>query len=572
MTSTFSVMGAATAQTSSGVGSSKASTTILSLQLGKTGSLLNLRLLGDDAMSTIDSAVASPHAFNQFVPLSLTSDAIPALNTLTAALPKFETRDPGGLRKVSGSALDLANPGGTLGAVASALPAAVPTGLLGGKVGIAELSSLLENSVATSTLDTQLANLNVLFGALGVKSIDNTLGAKAAAPQADSTRTVKINAITVLNLGELLKGLGIDLNALTVKTISDLSNALKLVLDLPPGEVSLAAAVETINKAITAVETVVVTQGVNPSAVVNTVKPVRDIVNGLPATLPVGKITDVPSNELLSQTVDTTLDTLQATLTNLLTTALGLVGNTPLLTFDGAEVTAVTKATDSVATSNADVTAKLGGVKVLGLSLPGVDLAGVGETLSRITDTLGGVLAIVDPSLKDLVGVDVLKKSTSVNTSGGYVRAAASFDVLKVSITPPAAIADLAKSLTGSSSASSLGMLSGAGVANPASALPVHGASMTSLAGALNLPAGVGALLEGLTLRVGSVQSNSDHIVAASASAPAVVTPAQSIPVLAPGDTLPRTGSEGNQMAILAFGLAAMALGLRRFVLRPARD
>lgn len=575
MTAAFSGVGTATAGTSSGVGSSKASTTILSLQLGKTGSLLNLRLLGDDALSTIDSAVASPHAFNQFVPLSLTSDAIPALNTLTAALPKFETRDPGGQRKVSGSALDLANPGGTLGAAASALPAAVPTGLLGGKVGIAELSSLLENSVATSTLDTQLADLKVLFGALGVKSIDNTLGAKAAAPQADGTRTVKIDAITVLNLGELLKGLGIDLNKLPVKTVSDLVKSLKLPVALPTGETSLADAIATIDKAIADVKSAVAASPAGNDqtlkTVVTKVPSVESIVVGLPAELPVSKLIEVPANELLGKTVEVTLETLQATLTNLLNTALGLVGNTPLLTFDGAEVTARTKATDSVATSEADVIAKLGGVRVLGVGLPGVDLAGVGETVSGITGTLGSVLSIVDPSLKDLVGVDVLKKSTSVNTSGGYVRSAASFDVLKVSITPPAAIADLAKSLTGSSSASSLGMLSGAGVANPASVLPVHGASMTSLAGALNLPAGVGALLEGLTLRVGSVQSNSDHIVAASSSAPAVVTPAQSTPVPPPGETLPRTGSESTQMAVLAIGLAALALALRRFVLRPAR-
>ncbi|HVE47505.1 MAG TPA: hypothetical protein VNA57_12265 [Acidimicrobiales bacterium] len=570
VTAAFSGVGAATAETSSGVGTSIASTSILSLQLGKSGSLLNLRLIGDDAKSTIDSAVASPHSSTQLVPLSLTSEAIPALNTLTGALPKFETRDPGGQRKMSGEAIDLASLGGTLGSVTSALPAVVPANLLGGKIVPVGLSSLLEGGVADSNLEAQLADLKVLFGALGVKSISNVMNAKAATVQTDGTRSVKIGAIGVLNLGELLKGLGIDLNALSVKTISDLSKALKLVLDLPPGEVSLAAAVDTINKAITAVETVVATQNVDITDVVNTVAPVRAIVNGLPSTLPVSKVTDVPSNELLGQTVDTTLETLQATLTNLLNTALGLVGNTPLLSFDGAEVSAMTKATSSVATSAADVVAKLGGVKVLNVSLPGVDLAGVGELVSTVTSTIGNTLSIIDPSLKDLVGVDLLKKNTSVTTSGGYVRSAASFDVLKVSVTPPAAIANLAKSLTGSST-SSTGILSGAGIANPASVLPVHGASMTSLAGALNLPAGVGALLEGLTLRVGSVQSNSDHIAAASVSSPAVVAPAPAAPVAPPGQQLPRTGSESTQMAALAIGLAALAMGLRRFVLRPAR-
>jgi LPXTG-motif cell wall-anchored protein len=565
VTAAFSGVGAATAETPSGVGTSKASTSILSLQLGKSGSLLNLRLLGDDAQSTIDSAVASPHSATQLVPLSLTSDVIPALNTLTAALPKFETRDPGGQRKVSGSALDLANPGGALGAAASALPAAVPTGVLGGKIVPAGLSSLLEGGVATSTLDAQLADLKVLFGALGVKSITNTLEATAGAPQAAGTRNVKIGAVSVLNLGELLKGLGIDLNNLPVATVSELVKSLQLPVELPTGEVTLASAIATIDEAIATVKATVATQG-QPTLteVVNTVPEVKSVVDGLPALLPVSKVTDVPATELLTQTVGTTLETLQATLTNLLNTALGLVGNTPLLTFEGADVSAVTKATDSVATSAADVTAKLGGVKVLGLGLPGVDLAGVGETVSTITNTLGNTLSIIDPSLKDLVGVDVLKKATSVTTSGGYVRSAASFDVLKVSVTPPAAIADLVGKLTGNSAASSTGILSGAGIANAASVLPVHGASMTKLAGALDLPAGVGALLEGLTLRLGSVQSNSDHI---AASAPA--TPAA--PVSAPAQQLPRTGSESTQMAAMALGLAALALGLRRFVLRPAR-
>lgn len=569
MTAAFSGVGAATAETSSGVGTSLASTSILSVQIGRSGSLLDLRLIGDDATSTIDSAVASPHSSTRLVPLSLSSEVVPGLNTLTGLLPKFETRDPGGQRKVSGEAIDLANLGGTLGAVTSALPAVVPNNLLAGKVVPVGLSSLLEGGSATSTLEAQLADLKLLFGALGVKSVTNGMIAKAAAPQADGNRSVKIGAITVLNLGELLKGLDVDLNDLPITTLSNLVKHLKVPLDLPTGEPTLASAVDTLDDALHSVKLTVADQG-QPilTQVVNSVPEVKSVVLGLPAVLPVSQVTDVPANELLGQTVDTTISTLQDTLTNLLDTALGIIGGTPLLSFDGADVSAITRATDDMATSAADVVAKLGGVHVLGLGLAGVDLAGVGDLVSTVTDTLGGALSIIDPSLANLVDVDVLKKTTSVTTSGGYVRSAASFDVLKVSVTPPAGIADLARSLTGSST-SSTGILSGAGIASPTAVLPVHGASMTSLAGALNLPAGVGALLGGLTLRVGSVQSNSEHIAAASASGPAVVAPAA--PVSAPNQELPRTGGESTRLAATAIGLAALALGLRRFVLRPSR-
>lgn len=572
MTAAFSGLAPATAQTSSGVGTSTASVSVLDLKLGKTGQLLHLRLIGDDATSTIDSAVSSPHSLTRLVPLSLTSEAIGALNTLTGVLPKFETRDPGGQRRVSGEAIDLANLGGTLGSVNSALSGVVPANLLGGKIVPVALTSLLENGVANSTLEAQLADLKVLFGALGVKSVANVMDAKAAAPQTNGNRSLKIGAVSVLTLGELLKGLTIDLNDLPVKTVSDLVKNLKLPVDLPTGELTVASAVDTIDDAIAEVKAAVAAlpapAGETLAEVVNDVPTVKSIVIGLPPVLPVSQLTDVPVNELLGQTVDTTLDTLQATLTNLLATATKLVGDTALLKFEGADVSALTRATDNLATSAAEVTSKLGGITVLNTTLPGVDLAAVGDAVNTITGTLSGVLGLIDPALKDLVGVDVLKKSTSVNTSGGYIRSAASFDVLKVSITPPPGIAALASALTGGST-SSKSVLSGAGIANPASVLPVQGASMTSLAGALNLPAGVGALLEGLTLRVGSVQSNSDHIAAASVSSPAVV--AAPGPVAPPGQQLPRTGSESTQMAVMALGLAALALGLRRFVLRPSK-
>ncbi|MEO7836664.1 MAG: hypothetical protein ABIS21_03355 [Acidimicrobiales bacterium] len=554
MTAAFSGVGAATAQTADGVGSSVASTSILSLQLGNDGSLLDLGLLVDKARSTIDSTVASAQSSTSLVPVALSSKAIPAVGALTGALPKFETLDPGGKKSDSGPAIDLANLGGVVGGITSVLPVS----LLGGEVVPTKLTSELLNNVATSTLDTKIVDLNTLFGLLSVQSITNTLGTKAAAAQSDGIRGVKVGEISVLDLGNLLKGLGIDLNSLPLKTVSDLVTKLGIPVELLQGDANLLDAVGTLQSAIAGV-TAVVDGGTLPSAVVNTVQPVTDILGTLPAVLPTNTASDIPTASLLDLPVSTTLATLTATLNNLLGTALDLLGDKPLLSLAGADVNIVTKATDNVTTSVADVTATVGGLEVLGLKVPGVNLLNVGATVNSVTGTLGSVLSIIDPALKDLVGISFLDKTSSVSTSNGYVRSVAGLDLLKLSIKPPALLGELVSTLTGNSAASSTGVLSGLGL--PTGGLPVQGASATSLAGALNLPAAVGALVQGATLRVGSIQSSSDHIAAVAPGAPVVPADQQ----------LPRTGSESTRMAFVALGLAALALGVRRFILRPTQ-
>src|SRR5437868_7618856 len=54
--------GAAAAATPTGVGTSKASDSILKVALGSNGSVLNLRVLGDDGSASIDPTVAKPAA------------------------------------------------------------------------------------------------------------------------------------------------------------------------------------------------------------------------------------------------------------------------------------------------------------------------------------------------------------------------------------------------------------------------------------------------------------------------------------------------------------------------------
>src|SRR5205085_1840080 len=76
-----------------GVGTSAESSSLLNIALGTNGSLLNLKVLADDARSTIDPTVAVPEAFSRLNALSLTSSVLPApLNNIS--LPVVESKSP----------------------------------------------------------------------------------------------------------------------------------------------------------------------------------------------------------------------------------------------------------------------------------------------------------------------------------------------------------------------------------------------------------------------------------------------------------------------------------------------
>lgn len=541
-----------------GVGTSTASHALVSLQLGK---LLDLGVMTDKARSTIDSVLSPASALSQLVPLSLTSEALPVLNGLTANLPTFESRTPGGQPSVSGSAVDFAsvNPG---------VPLPLPVGLLGGSLIPTSLTSALDGTGAKSTLDTALTNLTALAGVLKVNSVSNKMSTSAALPNADAARGLVIDAITLLNLGDLLRGLGLDLAALPLQILENLLGTLNLSTVLPAGAPDLTAAVDGLGAAIDGVLDQVAGDGGLLSQVVNTVPGLSSLVSGLPLTsLPLATST-IPTTSLLTGTVQNLLSTLQGTLTNLLNNVLNLLAGVPLLRLDGASVATSTKAAGTLADSAADVTAKLGGLSVLGLQLPGVDLLTIGNTLNAVTGQLTNVLGSIDPSLKDLIKVAVLEKATSVTTANGYNNALAGVSILSVNITPPALLSNLVSSLTGNSGLSSLGKLSAAGVANPAASLPLIGGNMLNLGNLLNLPAAVGALTQGLSLKVGAIQSASQFkLASAPSSDPAVAAPAP-----APGSTLPRTGGDAGPLGMLAAGMAALALGVRRWARRPATD
>ena len=76
-----STAGAATAVP--GVGTSQTTTNVVSVQVGKDGSLVGLRLLSDDGRSTIDKSInAQPQAYSRLTPLDVSSSAVPALTAV----------------------------------------------------------------------------------------------------------------------------------------------------------------------------------------------------------------------------------------------------------------------------------------------------------------------------------------------------------------------------------------------------------------------------------------------------------------------------------------------------------
>lgn len=559
LTATIAGPSPAGAETAEGVGTSQASHTLLSFQLGDAGKLLDLGILADTAKSTIDIAQNPAHAVSRLVPVSLASGLLPGLSNLVSALPTYESRTPGGNSNVSGSALDLASPSGLLG---------LPLGLLGGSLIPSNLTSALDADGARSGLSAKLLDLSLVAGLLKVVSVNNQLGTAAALPAANGTRTLGIDALSLLDLGDLLAGLNLDLAKLPLGVISGLVDTLALPVALPTGADDLASAVDGLVATISGILGQVAGDNALLGSVVGNVPLVSGLLGNLGfAALPLDglNLTDLTSLDLLGGTVQNLLDTLTGTLTNLLGTVLGLLDNISLLKLDGAAIGATTKATDSLSTSIADVTGKLGGVSVLGIALPGVDLLSIGQLLNGITSTLGNVLSVIHPSLKDLIHVGILEKSTSLTTANGYNQALAGIDVLNLQLKPLAILGDLVGTLTGSTGLSSLGKLQAAGVANPLGALPLLGSGALNLGNLLNLPATVGALTEGLSLRLGSVQSASQFKVAA---APAPAAAAAPVAV----DTLPRTGGDTRTLGLLAAGMAVLALGVRRWARRPEMD
>ncbi len=534
--------GPVTAQ-SPGVGTSLTETKVLAAQLGDNGSVLDLVLLGDQARSTIDPTVASPEAFTRLTALATKSGVISALNQTVGV---YEARSTGPTEQ------DVAPQ--------TIVPASLPAALgpvLSGSLGTGKLSAILDNGVASSALNVGVTDVKSVGGLLGIGSLTSDLGAISAGDASGATRGAKVADITVLDLAALLDGLGINLADLSVAQVSALLDTLQATtgLALPVGQTTLDGAVTSLNGAIDDLQDAVANEAT--STISQAVEPVTTtLVGAIPLATPLSG-SDVVGDSTAA--INAAVDALQDQIDDLLGDALKALDDLALLRLEGVEVGVTTKAVDSVDGSVADVTGKIGKIRVGNLTLPGLDALGTTSALNaavaQINDKIGDTLGLVSPDLANLVNVSVLDKDTSVTQSGGYTRSRAGITGATAAITPPAALERIVSTITGQAT--------GIDQILPASALSSLGlsGSMDQLSRTLNLGAGV--LSAPAKIQAGSIVASSEFARAAGGT-----------PTSTPGDTLPRTGGPIG-IAILAGLAAAVGLGLRRWMhtpsVRPAR-
>src|SRR5438552_7136445 len=105
--------GTAGAATSTGVGTSKASDSILNVALGSNGSLLNLRLLGDDGSASIDPTVAKPSSASSALTAAQVTSSISALNL--GSIGAFTAQSTGAPKSVNAGPISLTLPTADVG-------------------------------------------------------------------------------------------------------------------------------------------------------------------------------------------------------------------------------------------------------------------------------------------------------------------------------------------------------------------------------------------------------------------------------------------------------------------------
>src|SRR5438067_13755092 len=177
----------ANAATVASKGTSRASDSVLKINLGANGSVLSVRLLGDDGLASIDPAVKNPSAASSAITaLALTSTAVPALNNTVGALNAQST---GAEQKNAAGPISLKTPPTDVGPLKAGT-------IADGTVNPATLTAAVTDTGATSGLTTALSGVSVAGGLLSLPAVPNQnpsnptsdLGANALTTGADGTR------------------------------------------------------------------------------------------------------------------------------------------------------------------------------------------------------------------------------------------------------------------------------------------------------------------------------------------------------------------------------------------------
>ena len=536
----------AAAQSSSGLGTSLSSTKVLTAQLGQDGSILYLALLTDEAQSTLDSAVATPGAYSR-VSLGKVASSLVQTAAVNQQLPSFEAKNTGP------TSVDIAN---------APLPLALP--VLEGNVAAGKLTATLAGGVAESGLDVGVANVkDAVGGLLQVASAKSTLAAKSASDSSTASRSANVTDITVLDLGAVLQGLGVDLGSLSLTQVAQLVDSLgaQTGLALPSGQSTLEGALAALNTAIDDLQASVAgtpaTVGTITGAIDSTTSTLLGAV-GVTSPLPTSTTATVTDAVTL---VNAVVNDLQAEIKQLVSDGVKALDGLALLRLEGVEVGVATKAVQDVAASTATVTGKVGKVSVGNLTLPvNLDLVAAADQLNAsiasVNSKVGEILGKVHPDLASLVKVSVLDKATEVTTKNGYTTASAGVTALTATITPPATLAAILSSVN-ALAADVLEVADVLGVAlDQVPATLGLSTSMNTLRSTLSL--GFGALSQPASVRVAQVLAASNYRAAATT----VAAPPGSSP------TLPRTGGD----AVLLTAGVAIILGLvaRRLLLTAA--
>jgi len=508
--------GPAAAATTNGVGTTRATTTVLNVALGNNGSLLNVRLVGDDGTANIDPKQGSPSsAASSISPLDTTS----SVSALNIAVPKVSVSSTGAADNKSVPSIDLATP------------------LTTGSISPLSLSAAVDSAQgAASGLNSVLKNVTAVGGLLSVPSATSSLGATAKPADADGLRGASIPSIEVLNLGAVLAGLGVNPANLTVAQVSAVIDALKTTIPSDVGNLDGAG--------LTQLSDLQALLAAPPLSTLLSTAPTTPLTD--PAVAPVlGAITAA-----LGGTIPPgyTVADLQTLLTDTFTSAVNAIGTAPLLQVKDLVVGITTKAADTVANSTSSINASLGSIQVGSATIPGVDLATV---VSGANSAINSVLTAA--GLGNLITVKALDQSKSLGTQGGYVSAVANLTGVHVAIAP---LSSLAGGATSQAGTDTMNQILGSGN------VPALSTAMSTLNGLLQTTS-TGALADGATVDVLGVGAASQFVPASS------TTPANPSAPSAPAGTLATTGGPTQLLGLVGLLLLATVAGLR-WLRRPA--
>ena len=550
-----SIGGAAQAATT-GVGTSQVSTTVASLQLGTNGALLGVRLMGDDARSTIDSKVVSAaEAYSRFTGVSVSSDVVAAVKALSS--PVVESKQPGGQASVTTGSINLSNPAPSVTPTVT-----IPSTVLSGTIGLAHLSSEAAATQAKSALSATLTNASAAGGLASVAGVTSGLNTAAAAAQSDGSRSVKVDQVVVLDLASFLAGLGLPITDLPLPTALDVLDLLDTVVPGLGDGTAVQAVVDDLQAEVTSLTAQLTALApATPALATGTIGTVVDAINNLGAGTVIDSTTEAaladPAQTATDQLNDL-IDLVQDALADVLAGVLSTLDGAPLLTVESVDVGVTTKAADTVANSSAGVTAKIGAVKVGTANIATVDLveqlATINTKVTNVNNAVKGVLGGIDPGLADMVTVSVFERPTNkgVSEANGYVTAVDGITALKASVVPPSTLSTIISTI-GQQTSIADDILGAGGT------VPSLSTSMATLGTTLNNTAA--PLAGGAGVTIASINSTSNF-------APQIAG------LGGPGDdddrSLAATGSnDAVPMTAVALLLIALGLGFREWVRMP---